>query len=117
MERLIRMGMLLDLYASLLTTRQREILDAYANENLSLTELSERLGISRQGVADALGKGERQLERHEADMGLLAKRLRCDEALAKMQAAIDRFGNGAQKDALTAAFQALNDTMEDEDGI
>jgi len=48
---------LLDIYGALLTDRQRDVLDLYYNDDLSLSEISENLGITRQGVRDAIKKG------------------------------------------------------------
>ena len=49
-----RMTMLLDFYGEILTQRQREFFDLYYNEDLSLAEIAENYGISRQGVRDAI---------------------------------------------------------------
>ena len=45
-----RMTMLFDFYGELLTERQKEFFDLYYNEDLSLAEIAENAGISRQGV-------------------------------------------------------------------
>ena len=55
-EKNFLIGMLSDLYGGLLTGRQREILDLYYNDDLSLSEVSEECGITRQGVREALKK-------------------------------------------------------------
>ena len=53
-----RMTMLFDFYGELLTERQREFFDLYYNEDLSLTEIAENSGISRQGVRDVIVRAE-----------------------------------------------------------
>ena len=53
-----RMTMLLDFYGEILTQRQREFFDLYYNEDLSLAEIAENYGISRQGVRDAIVRAE-----------------------------------------------------------
>lgn len=72
--------LLLDCYGSLLTERQRALLEGYYDEDLSLAELAEPLGISRQAVHDSIRRGERQLEAYEQQMGIAA-RLRACRAL------------------------------------
>ena len=72
--------LLLDCYGSLLTERQRALLEGYYDEDLSLAELAEPLGISRQAVHDSIRRGERQLEQLEAQMGIAA-RLKAARAL------------------------------------
>lgn len=69
------MAMLLDFYGELLTEKQREAMELYYNEDLSLAEIAEPLNISRQGVRDSIKRGEKQLEELETTLGL-AKRFR-----------------------------------------
>ncbi|MBE7086199.1 MAG: DNA-binding protein [Clostridiales bacterium] len=54
-----------DLYSPLLTVTQREITDLYFNYDLSLGEIAEQKGVSRQSVSDCLGKCRKQLETYE----------------------------------------------------
>ena len=65
--------LLLDCYGSLLTERQRTLLEGYYDDDLSLAELAEPLGISRQAVHDSIRRGERQLELFESQMGIAAR--------------------------------------------
>ena len=53
-----RMSMLFDFYGDLLTQRQQEFFDLYYNEDLSLSEIAENYGISRQGVRDVIVRAE-----------------------------------------------------------
>ena len=53
-----RMTMLFDFYGELLTERQKEFFDLYYNEDLSLAEIAENAGISRQGVRDVIVRAE-----------------------------------------------------------
>ena len=63
MEKNVKVGMLLDLYGEMLTDKQKDILDLYYNNNLSLAEISEDVGITRQAVRDSIVKGENKLFR------------------------------------------------------
>lgn len=63
MDKNVKIGMLLDIYGELLTDKQRDILDLYYNNNLSLAEISEDVGITRQAVRDSIVKGEKKLFR------------------------------------------------------
>lgn len=58
-----------DLYSPLLTATQREITDLYFNYDLSLGEIAEQKGVSRQSVSDCLQKCRKQLETYEAKLG------------------------------------------------
>lgn len=61
---------LLDFYAPALTEKQRDILTEYYNEDLSLSEIAENYGISRQGVRDAIKHGEATLLDLEQKLGV-----------------------------------------------
>ncbi len=69
--------LLLDCYGSLLTARQRELLEGYYNEDLSLAELAEPLGVSRQAVHDSIRRGERQLLSLEEQIGFVKRLQQC----------------------------------------
>ena len=75
MERIVRLGMLYDLYGDLLTEHQREIFGALVNEDLSLSEIALDRGITRQGVQDMLKRTEKKLEDYESKLHLLEKKL------------------------------------------
>ena len=72
-EKLIEMCLLLDIYGKLLTERQRDLVDFYYNEDLSLGEIAENLSISRQGVRDGLIHAEEALRSYEEKLGLMGK--------------------------------------------
>lgn len=60
---------LLDFYSSLLSEKQAEMMEQYYNDDLSLSEIAEGMGISRQGVRDAIKKAETILRGAEDDLG------------------------------------------------
>lgn len=68
-ERRSTVSFLLDHYSRVLTERQRTVLDLYYNEDFSLSEIAENLGITRQGVRDAILHGEKQLLFLEESLG------------------------------------------------
>ena len=60
-----RASLLYDFYGALLTEKQRSVMALYHEENLSLSEIADEYGISRQAVHDALKKAEQALEDYE----------------------------------------------------
>ena len=68
-----RMTMLFDFYGELLTERQKEFFDLYYNEDLSLAEIAENAGISRQGVRDVIVRAEAVLTELEDKTGLIKR--------------------------------------------
>ncbi|NBK77933.1 DNA-binding protein [bacterium D16-76] len=66
----LKISYLLDFYGDMLTEKQQEVIDAYYNEDLSLAEIAEDWGITRQGVRDAIKRAEQQLTEMEERLGL-----------------------------------------------
>ena len=58
-----------DIYSALLTPTQREITDMFFNLDLTVSEIAEAKGISRQGVSECLASSKRQLEEYENKLG------------------------------------------------
>ena len=72
-EKNLEIGYLLDFYGDVLSERKRTVLDYYYNDDLSLAEIAEEIGISRQGVRELIKKAGEELMFYEEKLGL-AKR-------------------------------------------
>ena len=72
-EKNLEVAYLLDYYGGMLTKKQREVVDLYYNEDLSLAEISEHAGITRQGVRDSIKRAEHALGEMESKLGLVAR--------------------------------------------
>lgn len=68
-----RMALLFDFYGDVLTERQKEFYDLYYNEDLSLSEIAENNGITRQGVRDVIVRAEAILSDLEDKTGLIRR--------------------------------------------
>ncbi len=66
----LEVSLLLDFYGDMLTEKQRNMVDYYYNDDLSLAEIAENEGISRQGVRDSVKRAEAQMLEMEARLGL-----------------------------------------------
>lgn len=77
-EKNLNIGYLLDFYGVLLSERKRSVMEMYYNEDFSLSEVAEEIGISRQGVRDIIKKSEEELFFYEERLGL-AKKLQSAE--------------------------------------
>lgn len=73
MEKKIKISILLDIYGKLLTQKQRELLNDYYNNDLSLSEIAENENITRQAVRDNLKKGENKLFEYEEKLEYMKK--------------------------------------------
>ena len=72
-EKNLRLTVLFDTYGALLTSEQQNMFDLYYNEDLSLAEIAEHTGISRQGVRYAIKHAEEALLTYEEKLGLSKK--------------------------------------------
>ena len=82
MPKNLDISMLLDFYGQMLTEKQQEVAEFYFNDDLSLAEIAEHSGITRQGVRDSIKRAEFQLLEYEEKLGLWQR-------FSKMQTGID----------------------------
>jgi len=80
-EKIVQIALLFDFYGQLLTEKQIDIIDMHYNNDLSLSEISEQVGISRQGVYDTLKRAEKTLFEYEDKLGLVNRFLKQKESL------------------------------------
>ncbi len=73
MDKTVHMAILFDFFGELLTDKQKEYFDLYYNENLSLSEIAENEGISRQGVRDMIMRSEAILTDIEQKTGIVKR--------------------------------------------
>ncbi len=96
-----RMAMLYDFYGDLLTDRQKEFYDLYYNEDLSLAEIAENYGISRQGVRDVIVRAEAAMTEIEDKTHLIRRFFRMQDELTAIDAAADRLLGAARQGCLS----------------
>ena len=81
----IMQSLLLDFYGELLTDKQRECCELHFNEDLSLAEIAEQSGISRQGVWDNIRRGAAALAGIEEKTGLVRRFSETQSGLDKLE--------------------------------
>ena len=84
-----RMALLYDFYGDMLTDRQKEFYDLYYNEDLSLAEIAENYGITRQGVRDVIVRAEAVLTELEDKTGIIKRFHKMQGQFAQIQEAVD----------------------------
>lgn len=82
-------AVLLDIYGAMLTEKQYDTLSAYYNEDLSLAEIAENNGITRQGVHKSITGAQEYLLRLEEALGCAKRHKELSEALDELQRAAE----------------------------
>lgn len=84
-EKNLEVAVLLDFYSELLTEKQRDVIDLYYNEDLSLAEIAEHENITRQGVRDSIKRGEQVLFEMESALRLAEKSRRLESIAQRLE--------------------------------
>lgn len=114
----LEITMLLDFYGDMLTAKQHDFLSYYYNDDLSLSEIAENEGITRQGVRDAIKRAEGQLFDMESRLGLYSRfeqvRSGLNEIVECANAISDqnmRFGLSREINDATARIKAISSSL------
>ena len=83
----LEMALLFDTYGGMLTDKQRECFDMRYNQDLSLGEIAEMMGVSRQAVNDNLKKTEALLRRMEENIGSVKRDIEIRKAAEEILSA------------------------------
>lgn len=100
-------SMLLDFYGDLLTEKQRECYDLHFNEDLSLSEIAEQSGISRQGVWDNIRRAQDALEDIEEKTGIVRRFSQIQNGLELLRRQLEELCRSTEGEAGELAEAAL----------
>ena len=111
----LEMTLLFDYYGAMLTDKQRECFDMRHNQDLSLGEIAEELGVSRQAVNDNLTRTEVLLRRMEENIGCVKRDMQLRKALEELRDCATVLGASSdpavktQAKRIIAAVQSLKE--------
>ena len=108
-EKNLKLACLLDFYGEVLSERKQSVLSMYYNEDLSLAEIAEEIGISRQGVRDLIKKAEEELLFLEEKLGL-EKKLK--EALSQSDKIFELLREEKASSSLISQMSTLVDILK-----
>lgn len=111
-EKVAQMAMLYDFYGQLLTEKQQQLVELYYHHDLSLGEIAEEYGVSRQAVHDLLKRSEKILQDYETKLKLVAKHQRERQLLAQIRTYLQDYDPKHDADKLTIINQLLNELLE-----
>lgn len=98
---------LLDIYGSVLTDKQRDAVDLYYNEDLSLAEIAEHTGITRQGVLDSIKRSELNLNDLDEKLKFSEKFDILESRIAVLEETIEQIYNDVKKYKYSIRMQEL----------
>lgn len=111
-EEIVELSMLYDFYGELLNDRKKTIFEEYVLNDLSLTEIADMEGISRQGVHDIVRRCTKQLKEYEDALHLVEKFRQMKKKLSKVQELLRQAESSGNNEALKAASGLLDEAME-----
>lgn len=98
MEKIVEQGLLYDFYGELLTAHQRQIYEGVVYNNLSLGEIAQEEGISRQAVHDIVRRCDKTLKEYESKLRLVAKFESVKEKVALIDKLSEQYMNNGKAD-------------------
>ncbi len=104
----LKFVILLDFYGGLLTEKQALALDCYYNQDLSLSEIADDMGISRQGVMAFLKQGEKHLKDFEEKLGLARRFHKISKGLYNMRQIAQNMPENAERDELIKLIDSIS---------
>ena len=103
MDKRYKINLLLDFYGALLTDHAREFLRLRLEEDMSLQEIADSFGVSRQAVHDSISRSEKQLGEYEDKLGLIKRFDEVKTSVARCQTELK-----AARDALKRAEEIIS---------
>ena len=111
MEKRVEISILLEFYSGLLTEKQRNIMDLYYNEDLSLAEIAELNNTSRQAIHDLIKRCVHLLEEYESKLHLMEKtssieisKIKIIDKLKQLQNIVSRL---EEKESITLIIETI----------
>ncbi len=113
MERIVERGLLYDFYGELLTKHQRQIYENIVNDDLSLGEIAEELGVSRQSVHDIVKRCDKTLHEYEEKLRPIARFQSIKAKIEKINRLSQEYEQGGQqeKSSYSVRIKELSDEI------
>ncbi len=113
-EKNMGISYLLDFYGDVLDEHTHEVMTAYYDDDLSLSEVASLVGISRQGVRHIIKKGEEQLTFLEEKLGLAAYHNTLSDIAERLDGVIELLGSpDADREELVTKISSVRDKLRE----
>ncbi len=115
MNKILEQALLYDFYGELLTTHQKEVYEQFILDDLSLSEIAESAGISRQGVHDLIRRCQRALEGYEDKLHLVERFLSVKEKVGEIGEILDEWEREKKNpEEIVGRIRRISDTIIEE---
>ena len=112
MEKNVKLSILCQLYGKLLTKKQYEFLNDYYNNDLSLSEIAENNGITRQAVRDNIKKGEKKLFEYEEKLLFMKRTLNQEKKIQKVLAELTKIQNDYSDNQIASVLENIKKELK-----
>jgi len=113
MEKIVEQALLYDFYGELLTAHQKEIYEDFILNDLSLTEIAEERGISRQGVHDLVKRCNKILKDYEDKLHLVQKFVAIRDKVNQIHELVQLKDSTEEKELLGRLEEISNEILEE----
>ena len=113
MEGKIDINLLLDFYGPLLDSRHRQTVEMYFADDMTLSEIAEELGVSRQAVQQSVAKGRENLEKFEQKLGLCGRFGAAEKKIAEVKRLAEKIRETAGPGELAELCEKLSGAADD----
>ena len=115
MNQFLEQALLYDFYGELLTDHQKEIYEQFVLEDLSLREIADMEGISRQGVHDLVRRCQRTLEEYESKLHLVQRFLSVKEKMGRLDRELTVLESGQEdSEEIIRTIRQISDSILEE---
>lgn len=111
MDKKIEISMLCQIYGKLLTEKQFDYINDYYNNDLSLSEIAENYGITRQAARDNIKKGENKLFEYEEKLQIMKTTVNTEKKIAKILAQIADIQNGYSDEKIADILENIKNEL------
>ena len=113
MEKIFEQALLYDFYGELLNNHQKEIYEEYVLDNLSLSEIAEEHGISRQGVHDLIKRADKTLNEYENKLQLIRKFLNIKDKVNQINEISANMTEGINEESAKRIISITNEILDE----
>ena len=107
MEKIVKVAQLYDMYGPLLNEKQRDVINCYYNEDLSLQEIADNDGRSKQAISDMINRSVDKLFEFENELSLLKSKTELKASLFEIRELIESSNNKEAIERLTEIIEQI----------